>query len=171
MSRECAGAVLSCALTVLSCSDSPLPGNVLGTYKVVGQPSANTCGSGLAAPSPWTFAIQASERGATLYWSYMDGTPPLSGTLVTSTQASLTTSQVANVDGSDAGAGPCWLKRDDRVDVALGAGSPPTSFQGTVTYTFSIPTNSSCTDQLSSAGGQYDTLPCAVRYAVTGTRQ
>jgi hypothetical protein len=152
------------------CRDTALPGNLLGTYKVVAQSQSNSCG--LAAPDPWTFDVQLSENGSTLYLSFMDGSPPLSSAISTLAQATMTANQVANVDTeADGGAGPCLMSRTDNVGVTLTGGSPPSSFTGTIQYAFSAANGTDCTDQLKSSGGQYGTLPCTVAYAMSASRQ
>ena len=133
------------ALAFVGCSSNPMPGTLLGTYTVVGQSQTNSCG--LAAPNPWQFDVQLSEDGSTLYWSFMDGSPFLSGAVAES-QATLSTSQTANVDGSEAGLGPCDMQRNDTYQLSLSSGSPPPSFSGTITYAFSVPSGYSCGDQL-----------------------
>jgi hypothetical protein len=158
------------ALGLVSCSGNPLPGSPLGTYKVVAKQTANTCG--LGAPDPWIFSVQLSRKDSTLYWSWMDGSPMMSGPLDAQAQATLRTSRTGNVDGSDAGAlGPCTLKREDDLEILLGQGDPPSAFSGTVGYSFSVPSGSDCRDQLSSAGGPYQALPCTVSYRATATQR
>jgi len=153
-----------------ACADSPLPGHLLGTYKVQAQTQSNACG--LAAPNPWMFDVQVSEEGQTFYWSWLDGTPPLSAFMTSSTAVSLLASQQANVDSTaDGGQGPCVMERDDTVTVALGSGSPPPTFSGTIGYAFSVADGSTCTDQLAVSGGQYTALPCTITYTMTATRQ
>jgi hypothetical protein len=164
------------AALTLSCSSNALPGNMLGMYKVTGTTQTNTCGSGLGAPTPWVFDVQLSEApassGTTLYWSWMDGSPPLSGPLTAQSTASLLTSQQGSVDSTpDGGVGPCTMGRSDDVEVTLGTGSPPSTFSGTVTYNFTVTSTSNCSDQYTSAGGMFDTLPCAVNYTVAGAHQ
>ena len=156
---------------VLSCSGNPLPGSMLGTYSVTGTMETNTCGNGLGAPSPWDFSIQMSEDGTTLYWSWMDGTPALYNVLNAQSRATLTAIETANVDGTaDGGLGPCTMIRDDTLQVALGSGSPPATFTGSINYAFAVASGANCADQLGVAGGSYDTLPCALSYTITGTR-
>jgi len=156
--------------TVLACADKPLPGNLLGTYQIVAQSETNTCG--LAAPDPWTFDAELSEDGTTLYWSWMDGSPPLSNAMSSTSQATLLASEQVNVDGTaDGGLGPCTMERDDTLQIDLGSGTPPSTFQGTIGYAFSVPSGWNCADQLASAGGQYAVLPCTITYSMTATRQ
>ena len=164
-------AIALAAAALLACSDSPLPGTMLGTYSVTGTLGTNSCGAGLGAPSPWTFSAQMSEQGTTIYWSWMDGSPPLSAPF-TSGSVTLTTSQSANVDGlPDGGTGPCTMTRTDTLQIDLATGSPPPSFTGTVEYAFGVASGANCSDQLSVYGGMYDVLPCSTSYSVVGTRQ
>ena len=142
---------------------------MLGTYKVQGVPQSNTCG--LSAPNPWAFDVQLSQKDGTLYWSFLDGSPVLSGPLNAS-QALIESAAQANVDSSPDGApGPCVMGRQDSIDVTLGMGSPPAGFSGTLSYAFSVPTGSNCSDQLVASGGTYDALPCAITYSITATHQ
>jgi hypothetical protein len=145
-----------------------MPGTQLGTYKVVAQSTTNTCG--LSAPNPWTFDVQLSRNGTTLYWSWMDGSPLVSGAIDGNSHASLEDTQTGNVDGTDASLGPCSMSRQDDLELAgpKAAGSP---FTGTLGYSFSAAAGSDCSDQLTAAGGQYDALPCAITYSLSGTTQ
>jgi hypothetical protein len=144
---------------------------MLGTYAVTANLGPNSCGTGLGAPSPWNFDVQMSEQGTTLYWSNLDGNPPLSSAL-SSDSATLTTTESADVDTApDGGAGPCTMTRTDTVQVHLSPGSPPPTFQGSMEYDFSAPAGADCSDQLSANGGMYDVLPCTMTYSISGTRQ
>lgn len=164
------GLALGATLCVCAgaCHETALPGTLLGTYTVDAQSQTNSCD--LLAPNPWQFEIQMSEDGALLYWSWMDGTPPISAP-ISGTAVTLLAGDVLNVDGADGGLGPCTMQRDDTLQVTLGSGSPPTTFSGSITYAFSVVAGSNCTDQLASVGGQYATLPCTVTYTASGTRQ
>jgi hypothetical protein len=170
-----APAFVGCAIALASvaagCADTSLPGTLLGTYRVTASLQSNACGTSLAPPNPWDFDVQLSEQGSTLYWSWMDGTAPLSNTL-TQLSTSLNTSQTANVDGTaDGGLGPCTMQRADSVNLTLATGSPPGSFQATIQYAFSVASGANCGDQLSASGGSYDVLPCSMSYTGTGARQ
>jgi hypothetical protein len=161
---------LAAAWSTASCQDTPLPGTQLGTFKVTGTTTTNSCGPSLGAPDPWVFDAQLSEVNDLLYWSFMDGNAPLSGALA-GTSASITATTSANVDPSDGGLGPCTMSRDDEISLTLGAASSPSSFTGTISYRFTVPSGATCSDQLASAGGQYATLPCTLAYTVSGQRQ
>ncbi len=157
---------------------NPLPGTLLGTYQVTATAGANTCG--LAAPSIYQFNVQLSETTTpteTLYWSWLTNEPIASGPLAAisssdpTLQATLTSSQSADVDPTDAGPGPCTMVRDDTLVVTLGAGAPPHSFTGTMGYAFSAASGADCSDQLAAAGGSYAAIPCSVSYSLTAKNQ
>jgi hypothetical protein len=154
--------------TFFAC-EPPMPGTALGIYAVAGIPGTNSCGAGLQAPDPWNFNIELSQSGSLLYWNWLDGSAILSATLVNNA-ANLTLSQSGNVDATDdGGIGPCNMERDDDIAMTV-TGSPPTSFTGTITYNFSAVSGSDCSDQLTSNGGLYDTLPCTVSYTLSGNQ-
>jgi hypothetical protein len=168
-------ACVSAAFAISCEPTSTLPGTALGTYNVTGTLGTNTCGTGLNAPSPWTFTAQMSEDGSTFYWEPSGGTE-MSSTMTSTTQVDISTTVTANVDATEAGAeGPCDLQSTTTVDLALAASSPPSSFTGSITYTFqastSVSSTTDCTDQLSASGGPYDTLPCTATYSITGALQ
>jgi hypothetical protein len=161
-----AALVAASACATAACSDTPLPGRLAGTYKVVAQGVTNTCG--LDAPNPWTFDVQISEDGTLLYWSSLDGTAPLSAPLSPQLTATLTASEQQNVDGTaDGGFGPCTMGRSDSIPITLASGWPPPSFTGTIAYAFTVSPGANCTDQLTSFGGLYDALPCAITYSIS----
>lgn len=145
-----------------------MPGRVLGTYTVTGQSKSNTCG--LGAPDPWKFTVQLSMRGSTLYWSWLDGSPLLSAATSSSGPVTIRNTQQVNADSTDAGLGPCTLVRDDDLEISLGAGSTPSGFTGTVAYTYTPANGSTCSDVLGASGGPFASLPCAVSYGVSATR-
>ena len=168
------GGVCLLGLLAPACGN-PLPGTPLGTFQVTAKVAANSCG--LGAPSDYQFDVELSRLGSTLYWSWLDNAPISSGPLAPVSaadprlQASLTATQSADVDPTDAGAGPCTMTRTDSLHVTLAPGSPPGTFTGTMSYLFTVESGSDCTDQLTAAGGSYSALPCSVSYAIAGTRQ
>ncbi|HEX3770391.1 MAG TPA: hypothetical protein VHV30_05985 [Polyangiaceae bacterium] len=158
-------ATLAC-VPVLACNTG-LPGTTLGTFKVTAQVDTNTCG--LGAPNPWTFDVELSQDGSTLYWSWLDGSPLLSGPIASSA-ATLTEMTQANVDGTDAGLGPCTMDRNDTLHVTLGSGTSPTTFIASIGYAISAVAGANCSDQLAAAGGQYNAIPCTMTYSATATK-
>jgi hypothetical protein len=149
----------------VACASTALPGTQLGTFKVTAQSQSNTCG--LGAPNPWTFDAQLSQSGSTIYWSWMDGGPLLSGVENAASHVSITDTEAGNVDGTDAALGPCTMERSDDLELDLASGS----FTGTVSYSFTVASGADCSDQLVASGGQYDALPCTVSYTVTASKQ
>jgi hypothetical protein len=160
-----AGFSVLLVLSLAGCSSNALPGTQLGMFKVTAQSTTNSCG--LGAPNPWTFDVQLSQSGSTVYWSWMDGSAPLSGPVTSQAHASIQDSVAGNVDGTDAALGPCTLDRSDDLELNLGSGS----FTGTVSYSFAPASGATCSDQLTSAGGTFDALPCTVTYSVTAAKQ
>ena len=163
-----AAAVAVALASSTGCSSAALPGQMLGTYKVVGQPQTNTCG--LSAPNPWTFDVELSENQAMLYWDWLDGSPLLSGP-VAAQAATITDHATVNADSTDAGLGPCTLNTTSTLQVNFGAGNPPGDFAATLSYSYTPASGATCTDVLTSSGGMYDQLPCTVTYTASATRQ
>jgi hypothetical protein len=159
-------------------SSSSLPGTSLGKYSVVGTLATNTCGSGVNATNPWDVTVELSKDGTTLYLAKTDGTDEVSGVLDSTDNASATliSATTANVDGTDANnPGPCNLTLSTTFELSLSSESPPKKFTGKASYVYSVATavssTTNCTDQLSSSGGKYSTLPCTVEYSLKATRQ
>jgi hypothetical protein len=145
-----------------------MPGTNEGIYTVTAMLQGNACGPGVEAPSPWKFNVELSQQASTLFWNSMDGSPLLQGEIASSA-VSMTNSTDNIVDSTaDGGPGPCEMNRHDVLTLDL-TGSPPRSFTGTLTYTFSVDTGSDCSDQMRSAGGQYTALPCTVSYTLSGS--
>jgi hypothetical protein len=163
----------ACAIAALSMFCGPaLPGTALGTYNVTGTLVSDTCGN---ANNPWTFTVQMSEDGTVLYW-LPSGASSSSANLTSATKAAIATVVTANVDATEAGAlGPCDLTVATTLDISLAAGLTPSTFTASYAETVSAATGVSstnnCTDQLSSSGGSYMTLPCTTSYTLSGSRQ
>lgn len=152
---------LACAAaTVLSCAGD-LPGGDIGTYRVTSKPQSNTCGVGPGQPDPWISFVRLSKDDHSVYWSWQDGTPPAAGTLA-SPSVKLAATRTDTVSA-------CTIRRDDVMDVTLGTDAHPASFTGTITWNFSV-ADGSCTRALTSGGGPYDALPCAITYDMTAAR-
>lgn len=173
---------ISLAVALAGCSQSSsLPGDSLGEYSVVADLASNTCGSGLGAEDPWKFSAEMSLDGDTLYLDQSndsDGSELVSGNLDSEdeTMAILTSEITTNVDTSANGvAGPCNLTFRQSYELVLNDASASKSFSGVATFTYSaatgISSTTNCTDQLSSQGGKYATLPCTVEYTLQATRK
>ena len=173
--RRLSGVAAGLFALVAGCTQSSsLPGTALGTYNVTGTLGTNTCGSLIGASNPWTFSVDLSKDGTTLYWENTSGSGLLSNTL-SGSSTTLTSTTTANVDATEAGAGSCYLQNTETIALTLASGSPPSGFTGTFTYAFAvattISTNVNCGDQLASSGGTYATLPCTVAYSLKATRK
>lgn len=179
-SLQCS-AVLALLLSQLAAcvtASSSLPGTALGDYSVVDTLDSNTCGSGISAKNPWNFTAEVSQDGTTLYLANKDGSDEVSGSLdsTNAQSATLVSAVTSNVDGTDANnPGPCNLTLSTSLNLTLSAESPPKTLTGKATYTYSVATalssTTNCTDQLSSLGGKFSTLPCTVEYTLKATRQ
>jgi hypothetical protein len=161
---------LLASLTMAACSgkDPYNPGTPIGTFHVTGALAVNQCGDASGAVDPWTFDIKLNKDGTTLYW--MQGGLPVSGVLDAHLHTSMTSTDTRTIHGAD----PqhrvpfCGITRDDAVDLTMAADLA--SFTGSLAYTFSPSDGSDCTDQLTTAGGSYATLPCEIHYTLTAVK-
>jgi hypothetical protein len=154
--------------TIPACFGKDLhnPGSPLGTFHVDGKITTNACGESLGAPADWKFDVKLSTDPHVLYW--VQGDIPVQGTLDASSHASMTSTSSQVIHDVDSGAAFCAMDRADALDITLA--SDRTTFAATLTYTFTVQQGSACDDQMAASGGPYATLPCAVTYALTGTK-
>jgi hypothetical protein len=161
------GAALAFGVMLLSrCGPRNMPGTALGTYAISGTSAQNTCGSGTDMPNPWTFSIELSNDGSTLYWRQSGVT--VSGTLDATSTARISAGITSQVVEADAASPGCRMVRSDLITITLAADRNTVS--GTLAFDFSIVDGSDCSSQLSSGGGTYDALPCNLGYSFTGKR-
>lgn len=179
MSRQTIFISLSLTFTACVTDSSTLPGDSLGSYSVEGTLKENTCGSDVGAEDSWDFGVDMSLDDDTLYLDPTDdsdGSQMVSGDVDSDdgTTATLTDVVTTNIKDASGAAGTCNLTLSTTYEVELNDASASKSFEGTVTYTYSAATsvssNTDCTNQLSSEGGKFDTLPCTVEYELKGTR-
>jgi hypothetical protein len=161
---------------VAACSgkDPYSPGTKLGTFHVTAALTSTSCG---ATPNPWQFDVRLNHEGSTLYW--IQGGVPIQGRVDETARTQLQAEVVQEVRAADAKTkrDACSIARTDMLALTLAnADAQPTSdpslaasFGGTLVYTFAPTTGSECSDQLTSVGGDFDALPCEVRYDITGT--
>lgn len=173
----CAVVLLAGLAVACTGKDPYAPGTPLGTFHVEATLKATTCG---AAPNPWAFDVKLAHDTTKLYW--IQGGAPIEGPIQTTTmKASLVSKTVETVRAADAKTqqAACTLARSDALDVVLedAAGATVTdaastmALSGTLTYAFAPGSaQDDCSDQVSSAGGDYDALPCSVTYAITAVR-
>jgi hypothetical protein len=157
---------------------SDLPGDSLGSYSITGTLASNSCGADVGANKTWSFSANLSLDAETLYLEQTgtDDTEIASGDVDSEDGTTATLSNVVTTNIKDAygNVGPCNLTLATIYDVALNDASASKSFTGTATFTYSAATSVSnttnCTNQLSSEGGKYATLPCTVSYELEATR-
>lgn len=167
------------AMVLVGCTgkDPYAPGTALGTFHVEAALQSSTCG---AAPNPWAFDVRLAHDATKLFW--IQGGAPIEGRIeATTMKATLAskTEETVRAANERTKTPACVLTREDALDVSLedGAGAKvteaamTTAFRGALTYTFAPRSAADdCSDQVASAGGGYEALPCAVTYAVTGVR-
>lgn len=183
---------LAAGVASAACDEPSLPGVPLGTYDVTGALTSNTCGPDLVANAtgtlgPFSVTMSESQNGNTLYWSSDYGNTTLAPDMLLGplahSSATITSSVEANVDGSEGVAGPCCIETDQKVVATLATGSPPSTFTGALTWSYSAVAgtcaplctssdpNSCCADQLLAHDGMFLALPCSFSYSVTGSLQ
>ena len=153
------------------------PGESVGVFHVTSKLVSTSCGP---TPDPWEFDVKLRHDQTTLYW--VQGDAPVQAIVDRAAHAVLKTSVVNTVRAADAKTqtAACTMARTDVVDLVLAPVTDPemvakdlgtaTSFKGTLGYQFVIVEGSSCEDQLTESGGDFDKLPCAVSYEISATR-
>ena len=143
------------------------PGTSLGTYAVAGTLKTQSCGASMQTQiqDPWDFDVRLSRSGSILFW-LQPASPALSGIVDPSGNVTLTTSQIYDLRGGDAGP-YCGVVRTDTFKAALGTSADPTDFTGTITYHYELADGSVCGGLLM---GQFDVVPCDVSYDLKAKR-
>lgn len=143
------------------------PGTSLGTFRVMGTIVSNSCAE---APNPWEFDVKLSRDDKKLYW--LSGGLPAEGVIDSSSHAVLSSEDTRTVREADpkTKTAACVLLRKDTLDTVL-SNAPVSSFIGNLTYRFEVVDGSDCADQLVTAGGGFDALPCQVTYRIAGQIQ
>ena len=188
-----AGAVtLGGCADLFGTQDARLPGELLGTFRVVAERSAATCGEGaLGSTSRWEFELRLSRDGAKLYWdsgaAVLEGSVDDAGAFAFAAQSevalptrspsaqptevgdfiALLAAETSDASGAS-GEGGCLIRR---VDTAKGTLSPvedPSSLEGELTYDFSASNAGLCAE--AGAGQLFATLPCRIAYTFGASR-
>ncbi|MDB4942774.1 MAG: hypothetical protein JWP97_2308 [Labilithrix sp.] len=163
------------ALGLASCTgtDPYRPGQSIGVFHVTAALKSSSCG---ATPNPWEFDVRLRHELSRLYW--VQGDRPISATVDAASHATLKATSTQTVREAAGKTAACAMQRDDVVDVTLsGVTTNPTvdlapadAFLGTMSYHFTAVEGSSCDDQLSAAGGDFDALPCDIAYELKAKR-
>jgi hypothetical protein len=193
-------ALLASCSSMFGNKDEKTPGDPIGTYQLsAAVDDGSTCAE-LAAlmPRPWKFSVQLRHDGATAYW--ISGSSPVSGTVDAAKGTfTFSTTEAIPVHDADKtkGLGACTMLRTDDFTGTLSSGLPagdagasdePASLTGSLRYGYVVQPGSDChdlvnggqtsVDPLAAWGGaqptqqqaMFTTLPCYVRFDVTGTR-
>jgi hypothetical protein len=172
-------AMIGCA-DFFGTKDLDAPGDAVGVFHVSAalDPASNCTELVAAAANPWTWDLTLRRDGSTAYW--ISGGSPLSGTIDSSGNLSFSFSQSVMVHDADAGAqvGVCYVTRADTFTAKLSASegdAGPQSLSGTLTYQYSVPAGSDCSDIVGAKTADhpntvYTNMPCFMRYTVTASR-
>jgi hypothetical protein len=163
-------AALGLAPATAGC-DNPNPGTPLGTFSVTSTLSTDTCGGTAADPDPGSFDVTLSNDKGIVYWFPNTGASAASGAINAARTVSIAEVVADDVDAVDGSAGACTLQRNDTLTFTLAAGATPASFTGTYSFTVSPAIGANCSDQLTSHGGGYSTLPCTITYTLAGAHE
>lgn len=148
------------------------PGEALGTYHVTATQKGNDCGDGaLGAPPVWEFDVKLAWEDDSLFWN--SGGEVVVGTLSADrTSFEIAAEVVQDMRaGADTGAPPCSVAR---YDVAKGSlvveGEGVASASGTLSYSFSPTSGSSCSDLVGGEAPVFAALPCSIVYSFEAPR-
>ncbi len=143
------------------------PGTSLGTYAITGTLTTQSCGASMQSQieDPWDFDVRLSRSDSILFW-LQAASPPLSGIIDPSGNATITTTQSYDLSTNDAGTG-CSVLRTDTFVAALGTAPDPTDFSATLTYHYELADGAQCGGLLA---GQFDVVPCDVSYILAAKR-
>jgi len=169
-------AIALLALSAAACSgkDPYNPGEPIGEFHVTAKLVSSTCGQ---TPNPWEFDVKLRHDQSTLFW--VQGGAPANGHVDPRARATITSTASQTLRDADPKTGlpACVVSRADALDVTLASGGAPasdlktaTAFAGSLTYTFTPGQGSDCSDQLLSTSGDYESLPCAIHYELSGQR-
>lgn len=175
--------------------DSKKPGEPLGTFALSAAVDDNSTCAELAAsaPRPWGFPVELRHDATKVYWITASG--PITGSLDKAKGAfSFSTTQNINVHAADKakGLGACTMIRTDSFAGSF-AGDPASdaggaTLTGSLRYGYVVAPGSDCRDLIDGglasadplaaydpnpqpvAHGAFSSLPCFVRFDVTGTR-
>jgi hypothetical protein len=174
--------------------DSKNPGEPLGTFALAAAVDDNSTCAELAAsaPRPWDFSVTLRHDATKVYWITASG--PITGSLDAKGTFAFSTTQNIAVHGVDKakGLGACTMIRTDSFSGSF-VGDPnadggAATLTGSLRYGYVVAPGSDCRDLIDGgltsadplaaydpnpqpvAHGAFSSLPCFVRFDVTGTR-
>ncbi len=132
--------------------------------------SQTTCGQGaLGMPNDWSMTVGLGvDRAGACTWDV--GSGPVEGSCAGAMMAFAGKIVIDMRQGGDGTLPACSIERDDAANLTLDNTSAPTSFSGTLSYTFTPTSNSDCADLYLGSNPDFATLPCTVQYGLSGNK-
>ncbi len=164
---------LAWATLLLGCTDlgkdAKVPGDALGTFHVVGQLTASSCGPGaLGSTDVWEFDVKLSKDGPDLYW--LNGQEPIHGRIAADGVTFSFDTSAAIVLMEQKGAMPgCTIVRRDLASGTLSDPDVVAGFEGIMRFGYAATAESAC-DELVLVDGGFATLPCEINYRMTAKK-
>jgi len=150
--------------------DAKVPGDELGSYRVVATLESSSCGPGaLGSKDLWEFDVKLSRDGNDLYW--LNGKEVIPGTIASDDISfAFDSGVVVPVIPPGKGELGCSIKRTDTASGRLSSSSTDvTTFKGTMRYGFQPLQGGDCQGLIGVEGGFY-ALPCEMNYGMNATR-
>jgi hypothetical protein len=163
-------ALSGCSDLVGGGRDAKIPGEPLGTFHVIGQLEASTCGPGaLGATDLWEFDVRLSRDGADLYW--LNGAEAIPGRIAADgTSFAFDTRVAVAAIPAEKGHPGCTIVRSDSASGSLSSATTDVaSFNGRMRFGYSPQAGSDCSAVVGVDGG-FATLPCEMSYLIEATR-
>ncbi len=178
---------------LLSCTNQ-LPGDTVGTYRVVMTLVENTCGpKAVFTQDGKGYSVELREDRGRGYWHITDQRP-VQGTLDAKHNFKFTFSSLVASEGPDAGPDACRLVQDELLSGSLrsfaaadggtadgggtadadaknAADAPLSTLVGEHVFRISSYAGTDCSRALQTAGGPFEALPCTIRYTLSGTER
>ena len=149
--------------------DAKVPGEPLGTFEVIAELDASTCGSGaLGSTDLWEFEVQLSKDFDQLFW--LNGREVIPGRIASDGESfEFDTRVQVEVLEPEPGILGCTLNRQDRASGQLDYQDEAVrSFSGRLTFAY-IPTSDSDCSPLIGVEGGFSALPCEMKYDLVGS--
>ena len=142
-----------------------------GAFTITANVSQTTCGVGaLGMPNMWSLVIGLGQDKTTGACTWDSGGGPVAG-MCNGAAMSFAGQVVIDMRAGGDGTLPaCSIERDDTVSLTVDNITAPTSFSGSMTYTFTPTSNSDCADLYVGNNAQFATLPCTVEYAMSAKK-
>jgi hypothetical protein len=164
--RLCLGLAALLSLCALDCVESAADddprGTSLGTFHATALLTSSNCGAGVEAPASHEFDVVLSQDDTAIYWTQSGTT--LIGSL-DDDEATWTYQAPAQMDG------PCTIAQQEELEAKLDDIDQPKMLKGTIRQGVTPVTGTTCSRQVTAAGGTFDNLPCSVGYVFSAKRK